>query len=237
MVPLKYLSNLWRSLEMPLINCKINIFLTWFEECIIVTGNYGDQKPKFTITNTKLYVPVVTLSAQDNEELLQQLKQVFKITINWNIYQTEPTSQTQNQYFIYSIDPSFQGVNRLFVLSFQNDTHWKSYKQYFLPSLEIKDYNAMIDGKNFLDQPVKIGLVTYESIWKIATGQGDDYTTNFLLDYNDFKYYYKMIAIDLSKQQARDADPKTIQQINFTTNLYRAKEIVSDFSQGTVRVL
>ena len=58
-----------------------------------------------------------------------------------------------------------------------------------------------------------------------------------MLDYNDFKYYYKMIAIDLSKQQARDADPKTIQQINFTTNLYRAKEIVLDFSQGTVRVL
>ena len=95
----------------------------------------------------------------------------------------------------------------------------------------------MIDGKNFLDQPVKIGLVTYENIWKITTGQGDDYTTNCLLDYNDFEYYYNMIAIDLSKQQARDADPKTIQQINFTANLDRIKEIDLDFLQGTVRVL
>ena len=70
MVPLKCLSNFWRALEMPLINCEINIFLTWSEECIIVNGDYGNKNPKFSITDTKLYVPVVTLSAQDNEKLL-----------------------------------------------------------------------------------------------------------------------------------------------------------------------
>ena len=107
----------------------------------------------------------------------------------------------------------------------------------------------MIDGKNFFDQPVKNDKVTYENIRKVATGQGDDYTTGSLLDYTYFKKYYKIIAVDLSKQQAVDADPKAIQQINFTTNLDRAgntrfcfileeaKETVFEFSQETVKVL
>ena len=107
----------------------------------------------------------------------------------------------------------------------------------------------MIDGKNFFDQPINSMAKTYENIRKIATGQGDDYTTGCLLDYSYFKENYKMIAIDLSKQQALDADPRAIQQINFTANLDRAgnttmffiieeaKETVLDFSQGTVKVL
>ena len=105
----------------------------------------------------------------------------------------------------------------------------------------------MIDGKNFFDQPINSDLKTYENIRRIATGQGDDYTTGCLLDYSYFKENYKMIAIDLSKQQALDADPRAIQQINFTANLDRdgnttmffiieeAKETVLDFSQGTVK--
>ena len=80
----------------------------------------------------------------------------------------------------------------------------------------------MIDGKNFFDQPIKNNKVTYENIRKIATGQRDDNTTGCLLDYIYFKNYYKMIAVHLSKQQALDADPKAIQQINFTANLDRA---------------
>ena len=107
----------------------------------------------------------------------------------------------------------------------------------------------MIDGRNFFDQPIKNDLKTYDNIRKIATGQGDDYTTGCLLDYPYFKKYYKLIAIDLSKQQKLDADPKVIQQINFTGNLDRAegatmffiieeaKETVLDFSKGTVKVL
>ena len=107
----------------------------------------------------------------------------------------------------------------------------------------------MIDGRNFFDQPIKNDKMTYENIRKIATSQGDDYTTGCLLDYAYFENYYKMIAIDLSKQQALDADPRAIQQINFTANLDRAgntriyfileeaKETVLDFSQGTVKVL
>ena len=134
----------------------------------------------------------MTLLALDNEKLLQQLKTGFKRTINWN------------KYLNYLIDPSFQRANRLFVLSFENDAHRRSYKRYFLPAVEMKDYNVMIDGKNFFD------VITYENIRKIAAGQGDDYTTGCLLDYNYFKNYYEMIAIDLSKPQALDADLKAI---------------------------
>ena len=107
----------------------------------------------------------------------------------------------------------------------------------------------MIDGRNFFDQPINSDLKTYENIRKIATGQGDDYTTGCLLDYSYFKDYYKMIAIDLSKQLVLDTDPRAIQQINFPANLDRAgntkmffiieeaKETVFEFSQGTVKVL
>ena len=107
----------------------------------------------------------------------------------------------------------------------------------------------MIDGKNFFDQPINSMLKTYENIRKIAIGQGNDYTTGCLLDYTYFKKFYKMIAIDLSGQQALDADPRAIHQINFTANLDRAgnkrlyfileeeKETIFEFSQGTVKVL
>ena len=107
----------------------------------------------------------------------------------------------------------------------------------------------MIDGKNFFDQPIKSNKVKYENIRKIAIGHGDDYATGCLLDYTYFKKYYKMIAIYLSKQQALDVDPRAIQQINVTANLGRVgnarvyfileelKEIIFEFSQGTVKVL
>ena len=201
------------------------------------------------VTETKLYVPVVTLSTQDNGKLLTQLKSGFKRTINRNKYLSKPELLAQNPNLSHLVKPCFQGINRLFVLEFENDTYRTSSKRYNLPNVEIKDYNVMIDGKNFFDQPIKNDKITYENIRKIATGQGDDYTTDCLLDYVYFKKYYKMIAIDLSKQQAVDDDPRTIQQINFTANLERllntriyfileeTKEAVLNFSQGTVKVL
>ena len=102
-------------------------------------------------------------------------------------------------------------MNRLFVLAFGNDDQRTSIERYYIPNVEIKDYNVMIDGKNFFDQPVKNDKAKHENIRKIAIGQGDDYTTDCLLDYSYLKKYYKMIAINLSKQQALDADPRAIQ--------------------------
>ena len=231
---------------MPSINGELNLELTWFRDCVITNST---EEGKFAITETKLYVPIVTLSTQDNAKLLQQLKSGFKRTINWNKYESSVKTFAQNRYLNYSINPSFQGVNRLFVLSFENEDDRTSHSTYYLPKVEIKDYNVMIDGRNFFDQPINSMTKTYKNIRKIATGQGDDYATGCLLDYSYFKDHYKMIAIDLSKQQALDADPRAIQQINFTANLDRAgntrfyfileeaKETVFEFSQGTVKVL
>ena len=249
MVPLKYLSNFWRILEMPLINCEINLILTWSANCVIVSTNVANQNATFAITNTKLYVPVVTLSTQDNAKLLRQLKSGFKRVINWNNCLSKPELLAQNPSLNHLVEPSFQGVNRLFVLAFEKDTQRKSPKGYYLPHVEIKDYNLMIKREHFFDQPIKNNKVTYENIRKICTGSGDDYTTGCLLDYPSFKDSYEMIAIKLSKQQILDSDPRAIEKINFNANLDRAgntriyfileeaKETILNFEQGTVKVL
>ena len=98
------------------------------------------------------------------------------------------------------VEPSFQRACRLFVLAFENDTQRTSAKGYYLPNVEINNYNVRVNGENVFDQPVKDNKVKYKNIRKIATGQGDDYTTGCLLDYPYFKDSYKMIAIDLSIQ-------------------------------------
>ena len=134
------------------------------------------------------------------------------------------STERQNQYLDYLIDLSFQGVHRLSLLPFKNEAQRISYKRHYLPTVEIKNYNVIIDRQNFFDELVRNNLITYDSIRKILTGQRDDYTTGCLLDYNYFKNYYKMIAIDLSKQQALNADPKAIQQNDFTGNLERQQQ-------------
>ena len=203
---------------MPLINCEVELILTWSAGCVIIYTDVADHVSTSTITETNLYVSVVTLSTQDNAKLLRQLKSGFERKKSWNRYLSKPEFLAQNAKLNLLIEPSFQGVNRLFVLAFENDEQRTSNKRYYIPNVEIKDYNVMIDGKNFFDQPVKNDKVTYENIRKISTGQGDDYTTGCLLDYTHLKKYYKMIAINLSKQQALDADPRAIQQINFAAN-------------------
>ena len=122
-------------------------------------------------------------------------------------------------------------------MSFQDDDDQESPKQHHLPSVEIKDYNVVIDGRIFLDQTIKNNLKSYNNIRKIATGQGDDYPTGYLLDYLYFKKYFKLLAIHLSKQQKLDADPKAIQQINVTGNLSRAEGATMFFIIKTVKVL
>ena len=124
MVLSKYLSNFWRTLEIPLINCEIFLFSTWSKKCILVAGIIADQEPTFTITDTKLHVPVfpVILSTHDNVKLSKQLESGFKITTDWNKYQSKITEQSQNRYLDFLTGLSFQGVYRLFVLSSENRT-------------------------------------------------------------------------------------------------------------------
>ena len=183
MVPLKCLSNFWRTLEMSLINCKVEIILTWSANCVTIYTDVANQVPTFTITETNLYVPVVTLSTQDNAKLLPQLKSGSKRTISWNKYVSKFKLLARNRNINHLIEPSYQGENKLFVLAFEYDTQRTSNKRYCIPNVEIEDYNVIVDGKNFFDQPIKNNKVTYENIRKTFTGQGDDYATGCLLHY------------------------------------------------------
>ena len=171
-----------RTCEMLLINFEISLDLNRSKNYIIAVTNVVDQAITFSRTDTKLYVTVVTLSIQDNAKLLQQLNSGSKKRINWNEFQSKISTERPNQYLDYLIDSSFQEVNRPFNLLFENETQRASYKQYYLPSVEIKDYNVILDEQNLFDQLVRNDLITYDSIRKIATGQEDACATCCFLD-------------------------------------------------------
>ena len=204
---------------MPLINCKIHLELNWSKNCVIpnVVG-----ATTFKITNTKLYVPIVTLSSKDNVKLVKLLEDGFNRPVYWNEYQTkiETENLDNNNLTRFLLDSSFQGVRRLFALAFSNTNdankvERNNHRKYFLPRVNITNYNVLTDGKNFDNQPINDLVKQYDEIRKIATGQGDDYTTGCLLDYQYFKVHYNLIAIDLSKQKQLDADSRAIQQTEF----------------------
>ena len=154
------------------------------------------ENATFQVTDTKLYVPVVTLSKENYTKLLEQLKTGFKRTIKWNKYRSQMTIQPKNRNLNYLIKPTFTNVHRLFVLSFNTDNRY-SYSNYYVPKVEINDFNVLIDGKSFFDLPVKNAEEAFEKIVEISN---NDYTTGNLLDFAYFKKHYKLIAIDLSKQ-------------------------------------
>ena len=105
----------------------------------------------FKITDTKLYVPVVTLSTENDKRFSEQLRTGFKRTIKWNKYRSEMTNQTENNNLNYLLDSTFTKLNRLFVLSFENENNGTSFFKYYTPKVEIKDFNLLVDGKSFFD--------------------------------------------------------------------------------------
>ena len=173
----------------------------------------------FVINDCKLYVPVVTLSKDDEIKLLTNLKSEFKIEIKWNKYRSQMSTEAANNNLNILIDPTFTNVNRLFVLAYQvdNNDNRKSFLQFYLPRIMIKDFNFIIDKLRFFDLPIKTEEETYEKIIDIS--KNDEYTTGNLLDYDYFKKYYRLIAIDLSKQQVLQENKGLIQQINFIGRL------------------
>ena len=258
-VPLKYLSNFWRSLEMPFINCKVELSLKWYERCLLTVANTAT----FKITDAKLYVPIVTLSIEDNSKLSKLLNEGFKRPIYWNEYKVTPNKIVEidvadrEKRIRELLDSSCQGVKRLFVLANNNtagndQVSVDSYKKYFLPRVKIKNYNIEIVGRNFYDQPINDSIKQYDELRKVSTGQGDDDTTGCLLDFACFENNYRLIAADLSKQKALDADSRAFQQIIFTGKitsaianrrveifyiLEKSKETILEFSKGTKKVL
>ena len=237
---------------MPLIDSKSHLELNWSKNCVM-SGNNGDTT--FKITNTKLYVPIVTLSTEDNGKLTKQVNEGFKRSVYWNQYKMEILSEylDNNNPKRLPLDASFQGDKRLFVLAFDNINNGNkkvernSRRKYFLPRVNITYYNVLINGRNFYDQPTGDQIKKYGEIKKIVTGQGNDYTTGCLLDNKYFQGHYQLITVDLIKQKDLDADPRAFQQIEFygmlNTNsqvspfLKKTKETVLEIYKGTANVL
>ena len=155
---------------MPLINCELSLNLSWYENCVItskatrkaggtaavpIVAINNPTNAVFEIIDFKLYVPVVTLSAEEDNELLNQLKSGFKRTIKWNKYMSQMPNQGANNNVNYLIDPTFSNLNRLFVLAFENEEDRTSFSEHYVQKVEIKDYNIIIDGKPFFEIPVK----------------------------------------------------------------------------------
>ena len=158
-----------------------------------------------------MYVPVVTLSTEDDNNFSEQLKSGFKRTIKWKKYRSEMTNQTKTNNVNYLVDPTFNRVNRLFVLSFENEEDRASSSKYYTPKVEIKDFNVLIHGKSFLDMPLKNKEEAYEKIIEIS--KNNDYKTGNLLENKYLSKYFKVIAINLSKKIELE-NPDLRQQIN-----------------------
>ena len=199
-IPLKYLGNFWRSLDIPLINCEITLIFSWYKECVLVGRAFrgppanainSPTDAKFEITDCKLYVPVVTLSAENDSKLLEQSKSGFRRSIKWNKYMSQTSNQNKNNNLNYLIDTTFSNINRLFVSSFENEDDRTSYYKYYLPNVEIKDYNVLIDGNAFFELPIKNIEETYEKIIQITDHSGY-YARGILLDYEYFKEHLQI---------------------------------------------
>ena len=258
-IPLKHLGNFWRELNMPLINREVELKLKWNKDCVLISkatanaraheGNIPARElintpleATLTVTDCKLYVPVVILRAIDDNKMLNSLKTGFKRTITWNNYRSTITNQAANNNLNYLIDPTFTKVHRLFVLAYANEDDRTSYSQHYVPNIEIKNYNVIIDGKPFFELPVKNIEETYQKI--IDMGYNDDYTVGNLIDFEYFKQHYKLIAIDLSKQ--KKLGNNVMQQINFIGSLEQQatlfvitehrEQTTIDFSQNSATI-
>ena len=229
-VPLKNLSNFMFNLDILLINAEIELILKWSQNCeltekahrdAIAEGDDPATEPavnaintpsdlKFSTTDCKLYVPVVTLQAEYENKLYEELKIGKTIDFTWSKYRSQVINQTATSNLNYLTDPTFNNVNRLFVLAFPNEEDRSSFSKYYTPTVEIKDYNVILDGQTpFYEIPVKNEGETYKAITELI--QNDNFATGNSFTYEYFCTHYKLTVTDLSKQKS-DLEN---QQINF----------------------
>ena len=218
------------------------------KECVLSTDN---GNAVFIINDTKFYVPVVTLSKEDNKDFIEQQNKKFQRSIYWNEYKTKEINEDAgaNVFKYINLDPSFQGVNRLFVMVYNRANGQPTrngQRKYYLPRIDLEKYNVIIDGRNFYDNPVESDIEKYRELKKVMIGKGEANTTGSLFAFNYFNKHYKLVAVDLSKQKELDADPRAIQQIEIKymlrtdSSIYwvleKSKETILEFYKGTVKV-
>ena len=186
---------------MSLINCKIKLNLTWKKECVL---SNEARNAVFIINDTKLYVPAVTLSKEDNKDFIEQQNKCFQRSIYCNEYKTKEQNEdadanNANIVKYINLDRSFQDVNRLFVMAYSrenNQPERNGQQKYYLPRFDLKKYNVIIDRRNFYDNPIESDIEKYRELKKVMIGKVEEFTTGSLLDYNYFKKHYELVAID-----------------------------------------
>ena len=176
-----------------------------------------------------MYIPLVTLNTENNNKLSELLSKGFERTVVWNEYKSKiervTIPQNDNMFRRTTLDTSFQGVSKLFASAYETDdvernaNTEESRRRYYLPRAEIKDYNVLIDGRNFYYQNVNNSNVRYNELLKMATGRSKDCSTGCLLDYDYYIKDFNIVGIDLSHQAVLDSDPKINQQIEFIYKL------------------
>ena len=244
-VPLKNISNFMFNLDFLLIKSEIEQILKWTEDCVLTEkatrefraaedGPPGlDEVPainrpkdlKFSVTDCKLYFPVVTLQTEYQNQLYKDLKTGISIDFTWIKYRSQIINQTETNNLNFLIDPVFNNVNRLFVLALLNEEDRRSFSKYYTPTMEIKDYNVIIDGEPFYEIPIKNIEETYKAITDLI--RNDLLRTGNEFNFEYFSEHYKFIAIDLSKQKS---DLKN-QQINFIGRLEQNATIFFIFEE------
>ena len=220
-----------------------------------------NQNSIFQITKCELYIPIVTLNTENNNKLSELISKGFERNLVWNQYKSKiervTIPQNDNRFRRTTLDASFQGVSKLFAAAYETDdiernaNTEESRRRYYLPRAEIKDYNILIDGRNFYDQNVNSSIVKYNELLKMTTGRLEDYSTGCLLDYDYYIKDFNIVGIDLSHQAILDSDPKINQQIEFVYKLPssnadinynlltvfgKEKQTILKFSGGTVKV-
>ena len=213
---------------MRLINWKVGLKLKWAKYFVLSSASADNVNNRdshniiLIIKDTKLYVPVVTLPARDNQKLSKLLSKVFERSVYWNEHKTKSDNKNTTNEFGYFLESNFVGVHRLFVLVYANHgDNAKSFNvtKYYLQKGIIKHYNVIVSGKNFCDQTFDSDIKRYAEIRKLTTGQHEDCTTGCLLDYDYIKNHYRLISVDLSRQNELDADGKAIQMQEIKINL------------------
>ena len=219
------------------------------------------QNSIFQIIKCEFYIPIVTLNTENNNKLSELLSKGFERTVPWNEYKSKiervTIPQNGNIFKRTTLDVSFQGMSKLFAAAYETDDIQRnasieeSRRRYYLTRAETKDYNVLIDGRNFYDQNVNSSIVRYNELLKMTTGRSEDYSTGCLLDYDYYIKNFNIVGRDLSHQAFLDSDPKINQQIEFVyklpsgnaainydllTVLEMEKQTDLKFSEGTVKV-
>ena len=228
-VPLKTVSNFMFNLDFLLINSEIELNLKWTEDCVLTEKaarefKAATQNPaqdpipaisrpkdlKYSVTDCKLYVPVVTLQTEYQNQLYKYLKTGISIDFK---YRSQMINQAATNNLNFLTDPIFNNINSLFVLAFPNEEDRGSFSKYYTPTVEIKDYNVIIDGESFYEIPIKNKEKTYKAITELI--RNDLLKTGNEFNFEYFCEHCKLIAIDLSIQKS---DLKN-HQINFIGRL------------------